>query len=121
MSKIERLIGWRWSLAILTGCLLLCIGCAGDDEVPQPAPAGGDVAEVPITLSFGTGWQRGDVTRVAPPGSGTTVDVDGWDETDADKVRIITFRRKDLDNTLQGARTQLLSPMTPLTTIRSTV
>ena len=54
MSKIERLIGWRWSLAILTGCLLLCIGCAGDDEVPQPAPAGGDVAEVPITLSFGT-------------------------------------------------------------------
>lgn len=102
MSKIERLIGGRWSLAILTGCLLLCTGCAGDDEVPQPVPAGGDVAEVPITLSFGTGWQRGDVTRVAPPGSGTTVDVDGWDETDADKVRIITFRRKDLDNTLQG-------------------
>lgn len=97
IGKIETV--WRLA-AMWVGSALLCIGCTSQDE-PQSAPQMGEESDVPVVITFGVAWQQDEVTRVAPPGSEITVDVDGWDETNADKVRIVTFRRKDIDNDLQ--------------------
>lgn len=91
----------RWkAVAVAFACACVLAGCADSDDALDEWES--SVAEVPVTITFGTAWQQDAATRVPPPGQETTVEVDGWDETNADKVRIVTFRRKDMDDQLQG-------------------
>lgn len=98
----DRRYGPKSVVAAFVGCVLALAGCAGEEDIPAFEPERSDVSEVPVVISFGTTWQQDDVTRVPPPGQETTVEVDGWDETSADKVRLVVFRRKDMDDQLQG-------------------
>ncbi len=97
---------WRKAATFAALCAAVTFAaCSSDDEPIVAAPQGqeGEVAEVPLTITFSTAWEVGDPdTKTPPPGQEEPVDVDGWDETDADKVRIVTFRRKDMDDQLQG-------------------
>ena len=95
---------WRLAVVAASACLASALaGCADEGDGPLPMPEEGEVAEVPVTITFGTAWEQDGATRVPPPGQEADPDkIDGWDETNADKVRIVTFRRKDMDNQLQG-------------------
>ena len=86
----------------------LLTGCSEDVEISDPTTANRiqpEQAEVEISLSLGADWNVDcdDETRSAPPGIGgnndpSTNKVDGSDEyKDVDKVRVITFRRRDPD------------------------
>ena len=95
---------WRLAVFTASACIATVLsGCAGEGDEPVPSPVEGEVAEVPVTITFGTAWEQDGATRVPPPGQEADPDkIDGRDETNADKVRIVTFRRKDMDNQLQG-------------------
>lgn len=84
---------------------LLTAACADDadllpsaPEEEEPLPAG--VVEVPVTLTLGADWELDSPqTKDVPPGMETTIDVDGHAETDEiNTVRVITFRRRSLDD-----------------------
>ena len=84
---------------------LLTAACADDadllpsaPEEEEPLPAG--VVEVPVTLTLGADWELySPQTKDVPPGMETTIDVDGHAETDEiNTVRVITFRRRSLDD-----------------------
>ena len=83
---------------------LLTAACADDaDLLPsaseeEPLPAG--VVEVPVTLTLGADWELDSPqTKDVPPGMETTIDVDGKAETEEiNTVRVITFRRRSLDD-----------------------
>lgn len=92
--------------------LTVLLSSCSDDDLPVAAvvPEEETAAEtiVPINISLGTDWDTDtDGTRAAPPGMGDNVSwVDGLADVTGeyaiDKVRIIAFRRKDMDNTVAG-------------------
>lgn len=104
MMTILDIRYWRLAVVAASACLASALaGCADEGDGPLPMPEEGEVAEVPVTITFGTAWEQDGATRVPPPGQEADPDkIDGWYETNADKVRIVTFRRKDMDNQLQG-------------------
>ena len=104
MTTVFDIRYWRLAVVAASACLASALaGCADEGDGPKPMPEEGEVAEVPVTITFGTAWEQDGATRVPPPGQEADPDkIDGWDETNADKVRIVTFRRKDMDNQLQG-------------------
>ena len=104
MTTVFDIRYWRLAVVAASACLASALaGCADEGDGPLPMPEEGEVAEVPVTITFGTAWEQDGATRVPPPGQEADPDkIDGWDETKADKVRIVTFRRKDMDNQLQG-------------------
>ncbi len=104
MTTVFDIRYWRLAVVAASACLASALaGCADEGDGPLPMPEEGEVAEVPVTITFGTAWEQDGATRVPPPGQEADPDkIDGWGETDADKVRIVAFRRKDIDNQLQG-------------------
>ena len=104
MTTVFDIRYWRLAVVAASACLASALaGCADEGDGPLPMPEEGEVAEVPVTITFGTAWEQDGATRVPPPGQEADPDkIDGWYETNADKVRIVTFRRKDMDNQLQG-------------------
>lgn len=104
MTTVFDIRYWRLAVVAASACLASALaGCADEGDGPLPVPEEGEVAEVPVTITFGTAWEQDGATRVPPPGQEADPDkIDGWNETNADKVRIVTFRRKDIDDQLQG-------------------
>ena len=83
---------------ILTAALALfawsCSDAAGDyTEAPQT----GAQVKVPVTVTLGGAWDTDDeASRAAPPEQGGGLETnDKADIDDIDRVRIVTFRRKD--------------------------
>ena len=87
-------------LLLITGFLL----SACSKELPEEEASGDDeqlpVAEVPVEVSIGTVWFTDNTgSKAAPPDATPGLGVDGSDETaGVDAVRIIVFRRRDLDD-----------------------
>lgn len=84
---------------------LMAAACTDDAELQQPSapeeeplPAG--VVEVPLTLTLGADWEvDAPQKRDVPPGQQPSLSVDGHAETEnIDKVRVITFRRRNPDD-----------------------
>lgn len=78
----------------------LLTGCSDESDAPGYIPSG-EVSEVDINLTFGTGWTV-DIgeSRAAPPGTGGNNDnnlkVDGEaDMSGVDKVRVIAFKKRE--------------------------
>lgn len=90
MIKMKKQLAY-----LLLAATSLCLwSCSNDDgEAPQLK---GTETQVPITITFGGAWDTDNATsRVAPPEQGDDL-VGSIDEIeDIDRVRIITFRRKD--------------------------
>lgn len=91
MTKMKKQLAYL----LLAATSLLCLwSCSNDDgEAPQLK---GTETQVPITITFGGAWDTDNATsRVAPPEQGDDL-VGSIDEIDdINRVRIITFRRKD--------------------------
>lgn len=90
MTKMKKQLAY-----LLLAATSLCLwSCSNDDgEAPQLK---GTETQVPITITFGGAWDTDNATsRVAPPeqGDGLVGDIDEIE--DINRVRIITFRRKD--------------------------
>ncbi len=90
MTKMKKQLAY-----LLLAATSLCLwSCSNDDgEAPQLK---GTETQVPITITFGGAWDTDNATsRVAPPeqGDGLEGSIDEID--DINRVRIITFRRKD--------------------------
>lgn len=92
MTKMKKQLAYL----LLAATSLLCLwSCSNDDgEAPQLK---GTETQVPITITFGGAWDTDNATsRVAPPEQGDGLVDSSIDEIeDIDRVRIITFRRKD--------------------------
>lgn len=92
MTKMKKQLAYL----LLAATSLLCLwSCSNDDgEAPQLK---GTETQVPITITFGGAWDTDNATsRVAPPEQGDGLVNRDIDEIkDIDRVRIITFRRKD--------------------------
>lgn len=83
---------------ILTAALALCAwSCSDDAGDYTEAPETGVQVEVPVTVTFGGAWDTDDeASRAAPPEQGDGLETnDKADIDDIDRVRIVTFRRKD--------------------------
>ena len=91
MTKMKKQLAY-----LLLAATSLCLwSCSNDDgEAPQLK---GTETQVPITITFGGAWDTDNATsRVAPPEQGDgLVNSDINEIKDIDRVRIITFRRKD--------------------------
>ena len=91
MTKMKKQLAY-----LLLAATSLCLwSCSNDDgEAPQLK---GTETQVPITITFGGAWDTDNATsRVAPPEQGDgLVDSSINEIEDIDRVRIITFRRKD--------------------------
>lgn len=91
MIKMKKQLAY-----LLLAATSLCLwSCSNDDgEAPQLK---GTETQVPITITFGGAWDTDNATsRVAPPEQGDgLVDSSIVEIEDIDRVRIITFRRKD--------------------------
>lgn len=91
MIKMKKQLAY-----LLLAATSLCLwSCSNDDgEAPQLK---GTETQVPITITFGGAWDTDNATsRVAPPEQGDgLVNSDISEIEDIDRVRIITFRRKD--------------------------
>ena len=91
MTKMKKQLAY-----LLLAATSLCLwSCNNDDgEAPQLK---GTETQVPITITFGGAWDTDNATsRVAPPEQGDgLVDSSIVEIEDIDRVRIITFRRKD--------------------------
>lgn len=91
MTKMKKQLAY-----LLLAATSLCLwSCSNDDgEAPQLK---GTETQVPITITFGGAWDTDNATsRVAPPEQGDGLVNSNIDEIkDIDRVRIITFRRKD--------------------------
>lgn len=92
MTKMKKQLAYL----LLAATSLLCLwSCSNDDgEAPQLK---GTETQVPITITFGGAWDTDNATsRVAPPEQGDgLVDSSIVEIEDINRVRIITFRRKD--------------------------
>lgn len=92
MIKMKKQLAYL----LLAATSLLCLwSCSNDDgEAPQLK---GTETQVPITITFGGAWDTDNATsRVAPPEQGDGLVNSSNDEIkDINRVRIITFRRKD--------------------------
>lgn len=83
---------------ILTAALALCAwSCSDDAGDYTEAPETGVQVEVPVTVTLGGAWDTDDeASRAAPPEQdGGLFDSNIEEIEDIDRVRIITFRRKD--------------------------
>ena len=83
---------------ILTAALALCAwSCSDDAGDYTEAPETGVQVEAPVTVTFGGAWDTDDeASRAAPPEQGDGLETnDKADIDDIDRVRIVTFRRKD--------------------------
>lgn len=83
---------------ILTAALALCAwSCSDDAGDYTEAPETGAQVKVPVTVTLGGAWDTDDeASRAAPPEQGGGLDDSNIAEIDdIDRVRIITFRRKD--------------------------
>lgn len=91
MTKMKKQLAY-----LLLAATSLCLwSCSNDDgEAPQLK---GTETQVPITITFGGAWDTDNATsRVAPPEQGDGLENSSIDEIeDINRVRIITFRRKD--------------------------
>lgn len=91
MIKMKKQLAY-----LLLAATSLCLwSCSNDDgEAPQLK---GTETQVPITITFGGAWDTDNATsRVAPPEQGDGLENSSINEIkDIDRVRIITFRRKD--------------------------
>lgn len=91
MIKMKKQLAY-----LLLAATSLCLwSCSNDDgEAPQLK---GTETQVPITITFGGAWDTDNATsRVAPPEQGDgLVNSDINEIEDINRVRIITFRRKD--------------------------
>lgn len=91
MTKMKKQLAY-----LLLAATSLCLwSCNNDDgEAPQLK---GTETQVPITITFGGAWDTDNATsRVAPPEQGDGLVNSSIDEIeDINRVRIITFRRKD--------------------------
>ena len=91
MIKMKKQLAY-----LLLAATSLCLwSCSNDDgEAPQLK---GTETQVPITITFGEAWDTDNaISRVAPPEQGDGLVNSSIDEIeDIDRVRIITFRRKD--------------------------
>lgn len=91
MIKMKKQLAY-----LLLAATSLCLwSCSNDDgEAPQLK---GTETQVPITITFGGAWDTDNATsRVAPPEQGDgLVDSSIVEIEDINRVRIITFRRKD--------------------------
>lgn len=91
MIKMKKQLAY-----LLLAATSLCLwSCSNDDgEAPQLK---GTETQVPITITFGGAWDTDNATsRVAPPEQGDGLVNSSIDEIeDINRVRIITFRRKD--------------------------
>ena len=90
---------------IAYGLALLLAACTNEEELPTPT---GETltATVPITISLG-GNETTD-TKAAPPSEGEQEGfIGGQEEVEGiDRVRLITFRRKDMDDIQTGGNTE---------------
>lgn len=83
---------------ILTAALALCAwSCSDDAGDYTEAPETGAQVKVPVTVTLGGAWDTDDeASRAAPPKQdGGLFDSNIAEIEDIDRVRIITFRRKD--------------------------
>lgn len=83
---------------ILTAALALCAwSCSDDAGDYTEAPETGAQVKVPVTVTLGGAWDTDDeASRAAPPEQDGGLDDSNIAEIeDIDRVRIITFRRKD--------------------------
>lgn len=83
---------------ILTAALALCAwSCSDDAGDYTEAPETGVQVKVPVTVTLGGAWDTDDeASRAAPPEQGGGLfDSNIAEIEDIDRVRIITFRRKD--------------------------
>ena len=83
---------------ILTVAIALCAwSCSDDAGDYTETPEAGVQVEVPVTVTFGGAWDTDDeASRAAPPEQGDGLETnDKADIDDIDRVRIVTFRRKD--------------------------
>lgn len=83
---------------ILTAALALCAwSCSDDAGDYTEAPETGVQVKVPVTVTLGGAWDTDDeASRAAPPEQGDGLETnDKADIDDIDRVRIVTFRRKD--------------------------
>ena len=90
MTKMKKQLAY-----LLLAATSLCLwSCSNDDgEAPQLK---GTETQVPITITFGGAWDTDNATsRVAPPEQGDGLEGSIDEIEDIDRVRIITFRRKD--------------------------
>lgn len=104
---------------------LMAAACTDDAELQQPSvpeeeplPAG--VVEVPLTLTLGADWEvDAPQKRDVPPGQQPTLSVDGHAETEnIDKVRVITFRRRNPDDIIVTSEADTAFIYDPRTTRR---
>ena len=83
---------------ILTVAIALCAwSCSDDAGDYTETPEAGVQVKVPVTVTFGGAWNTDDeASRAAPPEQGDGL-FDSYiaEIEDIDRVRIITFRRKD--------------------------
>lgn len=103
----------QYVLAAYSLMLISAVTGCSDDATELPALPEGyqrEVTEVPLTISLGGGWSvdTDDYSRAAPPGAGgedaSDVSKDGVEETgNVDKVRVVAFRRPDVDNSSSAA------------------
>lgn len=90
MTKMKKQLAY-----LLLAATSLCLwSCSNDDgEAPQLK---GTETQVPITITFGGAWDTDNATsRVAPPEQGDDLEGSIDEIEDINRVRIITFRRKD--------------------------
>lgn len=91
MTKMKKQLA-----CLLLAATSLCLwSCSNDDG--EALQLKGTETQVPITITFGGAWDTDNATsRVAPPEQGDgLVDSSIVEIEDIDRVRIITFRRKD--------------------------
>lgn len=112
MTKMKKQLAY-----LLLAATSLCLwSCNNDDgEAPQPK---GTETQVPITITFGGAWDTDNATsRVAPPEQGDGLENSSIDEiNDIDRVRIITFRRKDASVTGTASGQFVYDPINDIVT-----
>ncbi len=120
----------RLSYLLAAAATMALAACSADggDTPGGDTPQEGAAVSVPLTVSFSGEWSADDEdggTRVAPPeqgdtnGNGAITDADligGREELEpVDRVRIITFRRKDADVTGQPSGSFEYDPTNDIT------
>lgn len=80
--------------------LLLVVSCSNEEEPQFPdLDAGREKSVVDIAISLSEGWDiDDDATRATPPTNTENYNEDSYDDIEkVDKVRVVTFRRKEGD------------------------
>lgn len=99
---------FAWSVALATTACVRDHEPDGPCSTCPPDSLSENSVEVPVHITMGGVWQTDSSAKSAPPGSGDdpSWNVDGTAEAAAtDKVRIVVFRRKDMDDLQVGENT----------------